>query len=80
MSTEWASQYANGATVEQIALDAGTCPKTVRKHLHALGVAMRPRGERAGVERRPGPLSGDTQGAPEPSARIVRPSMVRWMR
>jgi hypothetical protein len=76
----WAEQYASGMTVEQIALDGQTSAGTVRRWLHRLGVEMRPVGERAGVNRRPGPRTGDIAGLPDPQARIVRPSVARYYR
>lgn len=76
----WADMYRDGMTVEEIALDASASPTTVRRHLRAEGVEMRPKGERKGVERRLGPRSGDLEGLREPDARIVRPSVSRMFR
>lgn len=76
----WAEQYRAGATIEQIALDAGVNEKAVRARLRADAVPMRRPGERAGVERRPGPRDGDIRAPREPVARIVRPSVQRMYR
>lgn len=45
----WQEAYEAGATIEEIALDAGRCHQTVRKHLTATGTSIRPPGQRKGT-------------------------------
>jgi DNA-directed RNA polymerase specialized sigma24 family protein len=73
---EWREQYEAGATIEELALEHGRSTPTVAKHLHKVGTEMRPalppKGRRKIPQRHDGQL--------DPTARIVRPSMARWMR
>ena len=49
---EWKVRYEAGETIEEIALEVGARPGRVRKHLIAVGTAMRRPGQRVGIVHR----------------------------
>jgi hypothetical protein len=68
---EWKARYEAGETLEEIALDAGICTTTARKHLVAAGTEMRRAGARVGVPR--GNLSNPRA---KPTGPVVRVAFV----
>jgi hypothetical protein len=75
-----AARYDAGETYEQIALDLGMSSTWVSEGLRGR-VRSRPAGQREGTH----PLNRANANAKstislDPAARVVRPSMVRWLR